>query len=123
MERSGAVDVHLSFGPSLVSAYIIEFGTDDQKQTWLPGIASGDIIPALCITEAKSGSDVVNMATKAVSDGSDLIISGKKVWITNGSICDIVVLFVRDEECITNNANKGISCIVVELKKKWSRCS
>jgi len=119
MEKTGCLDVHLAFCPSLIAHYIVEFGNEEQKERWLPGIARGDIIPAIGITEPQGGSNVVNMKTiaerKIENDMEYLEITGKKVWITHGQICDIVILFVRDEEEYRKNENKGITCIVVEV--------
>jgi len=121
MEKLGALDFHLAFAPSIVAQYIVEFGNEDQKRKWLPGIANGDIIPSIAITESHGGSNVVNIETsleRKMYEGNDrpyYVIKGKKVWITNGSICNIIILFVRDEEEYRKNENKGITCIVVEV--------
>ncbi len=69
------------------------FGTDEQKQEWLPGIAAGEKICAFGLTDPGSGSDVAGMKTRAKKDGSDWVINGSKSYITMGSAADVIVLF------------------------------
>jgi glutaryl-CoA dehydrogenase len=83
---------------SLAMFPIWKFGSEDQKQTWLPRMASGEVIGCFGLTEADSGSDPASMRTHARKDGSDWVISGSKMWITNGSIADIAVVWARTNE-------------------------
>ncbi len=83
---------------SLAMFPIWNFGSEDQKQTWLPRMASGEIIGCFGLTEADSGSDPASMRTNAKRDGSDWVINGSKMWITNGSIADIAIVWARTDD-------------------------
>jgi glutaryl-CoA dehydrogenase len=83
---------------SLVMFPIYQYGTDEQKEKWLPLLASGKAIGCFGLTESNHGSDPAGMLTRAKRDGDDWIINGSKMWITNGSIADIAVVWARDED-------------------------
>lgn len=83
---------------SLVMFPIWKFGSEEQKQTWLPRMASGEVIGCFGLTEADSGSDPASMRTNARKDGSDWVLNGTKMWITNGSIADLAVVWARSDE-------------------------
>jgi len=85
---------------SLAMFPIWEFGSEEQKQTWLPGMSAGDIIGCFGLTEPDSGSDPSSMRTSARRDGSDWIINGTKMWITNGNVADIAIVWARTDEGI-----------------------
>ena len=76
------------------------FGSEEQKQEWLPGMAAGDIIGCFGLTEADSGSDPGSMRTNARKDGSDWVLNGTKMWITNGGIADVAVVWAGTDEGI-----------------------
>ena len=82
----------------LVMYPIHQYGTDEQKKKWLPKLAAGKAIGCFGLTEANHGSDPGGMLTKAKKDGDDWIINGSKMWITNGSIADVAVVWAKDEE-------------------------
>lgn len=83
---------------SLAMFPIWKFGSEEQKETWLPRMAAGEAIGCFGLTEADSGSDPSSMRTRARRDGSDWILSGSKMWITNGSIADVAVVWARADE-------------------------
>src|SRR5918912_3898142 len=85
------------------------FGTEEQKQKWLPRCASGELSPAFALSEAEAGSNVAAMRTTAVRDGDEWVINGSKNWITNATIADFYVTFA-----VTDRENKRISAFVVE---------
>ncbi len=85
---------------SLAMFPIWKFGSEEQKQTWLPQMAKGEVIGCFGLTEADSGSDPASMRTNAKRDGSDWIINGSKMWITNGSIADVAVVWAQTDEGI-----------------------
>ena len=85
---------------SLAMFPIWAFGSEEQKQQWLPGMAAGDIIGCFGLTEADAGSDPGSMKTRARRDGTDWIIDGTKMWITNGGIADVAVVWAQTEEGI-----------------------
>ena len=96
----------------IVVPYIHSFGTEEQKQRYLPGCASGDIITAVAMTEPGAGSDVASMETTAVLDGDEFVINGSKTFISNGVNCDLVVLAARDPR--VENRHQAISLYLVE---------
>ena len=79
----------------LVMYPIYEFGTEQQKDYWLPMLASGEKIGCFGLTEPDFGSNPGGMATRAVKDGDSFILNGAKMWITNGSIADIAVVWAK----------------------------
>lgn len=85
---------------SLAMFAIYAYGSEEQKQHWLPGMAQGDLIGCFGLTEADSGSDPGSMRTRARRDGSDWILDGSKMWITNGSIADVAVVWARTDDGI-----------------------
>ena len=89
---------------------VINFGSDEIKQTYLPRIAAGDSQASYCLSEADAGSDVAAMTTRAVRDGDDWIINGSKSWITNAGISDLYTVFARTSE----DRHSGITAFLVE---------
>ncbi len=83
---------------SLAMFPIWRFGSEDQKQEWLPRMAAGEVIGCFGLTEPDSGSDPSSMRTRAVRDGDDWILNGTKMWITNGGVADVAVVWARTEE-------------------------
>jgi glutaryl-CoA dehydrogenase len=83
---------------SLAMFPIWRFGSEEQKQRWLPPMAAGEIIGCFGLTEPDFGSDPANMRTSARRDGSDWILSGNKMWITNGGIADVAVVWAQTDD-------------------------
>lgn len=107
----GSIGLSLAAHNSLCTGHILAFGNEEQKQKWLPKLATAEWIGAWGLTEANTGSDALRMMTTAVEDGDDYIINGAKNWITHGKSGDIAVVMVRTGE---QGSSKGISAIVVE---------
>ncbi len=82
---------------SLAMFAIHRWGSQDHKQRWLPQMASGEVIGCFALTEPDFGSDPAGMRTRAVRDGSDWVLDGTKMWITNGSIADLAVVWARTD--------------------------
>jgi len=96
---------------NIVAPYILHQGTEAQKQRWLPGMVSGDVVGAIAMTEPGSGSDLAALRTNAVREGDDWIINGSKIFITNGLQADLVIV------CASTNPSagaKGISLFLVD---------
>ncbi|MDQ2844982.1 MAG: acyl-CoA dehydrogenase family protein [Actinomycetota bacterium] len=85
---------------SLAMYAIWRWGSEEQKQQWLPGLAAGELIGCFGLTEADHGSDPASMLSKARRKGSDWILDGRKMWITNGSIADVAVVWARTDDGI-----------------------
>lgn len=95
----------------LVASYILAFGTDEQKAQWLPKMVSGEAIGSLGMTEPHAGSDLKAIKTKAVRDGDDYVINGQKVFISNGQMCDILVLATKTD---SEAGAKGVTLFLVD---------
>jgi alkylation response protein AidB-like acyl-CoA dehydrogenase len=101
----------MSVNNSLYNYGILRFGTEEQKQKFLVPVAMGEAIGAYSLTEPMSGSDAGTMRTRALRDGDDYVINGRKSWVTSGPVADFVVLFA-----ITDPAagNRGITAFLVD---------
>jgi len=90
----------VSVQSSLVMYPIFTFGSDEQKEEWLPKLAKAEAIGCFGLTESQGGSDPANMKTHAKKDGDDWVINGSKMWITNGSIADLALIWANTEDGI-----------------------
>jgi alkylation response protein AidB-like acyl-CoA dehydrogenase len=89
---------------------VAQWGSEEQKQQWLPEMLGGDLLGAYCLSEAHSGSDAAALSTKAVRDGADYVVEGAKAWVTHGGHADFYNLMVR-----TGDAGPGgISCLFAD---------
>jgi long-chain-acyl-CoA dehydrogenase len=95
----------------VVAPYLVELTTEEQKQRWLPGFCSGDIVTAIGMTEPSGGSDLAALKTTAVRDGDSWVLNGSKTFITNGYHADLVVVAARTDP---EKGAKGISLFGVE---------
>lgn len=95
---------------NMASWMIDRFGTEAQRQTWLPKLTPMDLIASYCLTEPSSGSDAASLKTKAVKDGDHYVLNGSKAFISGAGTSDIYVCMVRTGEA----GPKGVSCLVVE---------
>ena len=91
--------------------YIVDLGTEEQKQRWLPGMASGELICAIAMTEPSGGSDLAALKTTAVRDGDAWVLNGSKTFITNGYQADLVIVAARTDP---SKGAKGITLLMVE---------
>jgi len=108
---SATVGVILSVHTSVATNPILYFGTEKQKQTYLPKLASGDYLGAFCLTEPSSGSDAASLQTKAVQSCDSFILNGTKQFVTNGGEADVYIVFVRTNE---QKGSRGISAFIIE---------
>src|SRR6266536_1580105 len=88
----------ISVQGSLAMFPILKFGSEEQKQRWLPPMAAGEVIGCFGLTEPDFGSDPSHMRTSARRDGGDWVLSGTKMWITNGGIADVAVVWAQTDE-------------------------
>lgn len=115
MARVGATGPTFYLHSDIVAPYLVDFGTEAQKQYWLPKMASGEVIAALGMSEPSGGSDVQGMRTQALRDGDDYVINGQKVFITNGHSADLLVLACKTDP---KARGKGVSLILVETNRE-----
>ncbi|MEM9202897.1 MAG: acyl-CoA dehydrogenase family protein [Actinomycetota bacterium] len=95
----------------VVAPYFSELTNDEQRDRWLPGLSSGELISAIAMTEPGTGSDLASIATKAVRDGDEYVVNGAKTFITNGINADLVVTVVRTDP---DAGRHGLSLLVIE---------
>merc|ERR1712167_148787 len=106
-----AIGAHQSIGYKA----ILLLGNEEQKQKYLPGLASGELIAAFALTEPSTGSDAASVKTQAVLNeaGTHFILNGSKIWISNGGICDVLTVFAKVPETQADGS----------IKKKWPHLS
>jgi acyl-CoA dehydrogenase len=98
--------------------YVLSYGTEEQKKKWLPRMISGETVCAIAMTEPGTGSDLQGIRTRAVRDGDDYVISGQKTFISNGQMCDLVVVVTRTNP---DGGSRGMSLILVETDRPGFR--
>jgi acyl-CoA dehydrogenase len=98
----------------IVAPYLLHYGSDALKEKWLPLMARGEAIGAIGMSEPSAGSDVKEIRTTAIRDGDDYVINGQKVFITNGQLCDFIVLAAKTDPAA---GAKGVSLILVEADR------
>jgi acyl-CoA dehydrogenase len=111
MARSGFSGPGFMIHCDLVATYIASFGSETQKKLWLPKMVAGEAIGSLAMTEPHAGSDLKAIRTKATRDGSDFIISGQKVFISNGQLCDVIVLATKTDSAA---GAKGVTLFLLD---------
>ncbi|MFD4351682.1 acyl-CoA dehydrogenase family protein [Nocardia sp. NPDC058518] len=97
----------------IVAPYLAAYGTEEQKQAWLPGMATGEVIAAIAMTEPGGGSDLAGMTTRARRDGDQYVITGAKTFITNGGSADLVLLAAKTDP---DAGAHGVSLILVNTR-------
>ena len=107
----GGAGLGLTLHNDITTPYFVEYCNDDQAQRWLPGIASGQLITAVAMTEPGTGSDLAGMTTTAVRDGDEYILNGAKTFITNGINADLVIVAAKTDPVA---GRSGITLMVVE---------
>ena len=108
MSLAGAMGGH-----TVVAKLVSQFGTDEQKQKYLPAMASGDMRATMALTEPGGGSDLQNMTTVARREGNDLVINGSKTWISNARRSGLIALLCKTDPSAVPK-HKGISVVLVE---------
>ena len=107
----GGAGLGLTLHNDICIPYFLRYCTDEQCERWLPGIASGELITAIAMTEPAIGSDLASMTTSAIRDGDHYVVNGSKTFITNGINADLVITAVKTDP---SQRHKGMSLIVLE---------
>lgn len=113
LERVGSGLTGISLHSDIVVPYLLQYGTEEQKQKWLPGCASGAIVTAIAMTEPGAGSDLAGVLTTAIRDGDEYVVHGQKTFITNGIQADLVLVVCKTDPSATP-PHKGMSLLWVE---------
>jgi long-chain-acyl-CoA dehydrogenase len=98
--------------------YLLSYGSPEQKKKWLPRMVSGETICAIAMTEPGTGSDLQGIRTRAVRVGDEYVISGQKTFITNGQLCDLVIVVVRTNP---EGGSRGMSLVLIERERPGFR--
>jgi len=101
----------LAVHAGLVSLCIRDWGAEEQKRRYLPRLAAGELIGCYCLTESEAGSDAASIATTAREEADSYVLNGEKIWITNGNIADVAIVFATRDRAARHN---GICAFVVE---------
>ena len=109
--RAGASGPAFGLHNDIIGPYLTDLTNEEQKQRWLPGFCTGEIITAIAMTEPGAGSDLQGIRTTAVRDGDDYVLNGQKTFISNGILADLVIVVARTDP---SAGYKGISLLVVE---------
>ncbi|MBA2954037.1 acyl-CoA dehydrogenase [Nocardioides sp. MAH-18] len=115
LARVGASGPGFPVHSDIIVPYISQLGTPEQKQRWLPGLVSGELISAIAMTEPGAGSDLQGIRTSAVDKGDHYVLNGSKTFISNGILSDLVIVVCRTDP---DAGHKGISLLVVERGMK-----
>src|SRR5215469_13042012 len=109
--RAGATGLGFFVHNDMIGRYFDRLCTQEQRERWLPGYCSGELIAAIAMTEPGAGSDLQGIRTTAVRDGDHYVVNGQKTFITNGQLCDLVIVVARTSP---EAGHRGISLLVVE---------
>ncbi|MEO6467532.1 MAG: acyl-CoA dehydrogenase family protein [Acidimicrobiia bacterium] len=107
----GGAGLGMSLHNDICLPYFLAYCTDEQRARWLPGIASGELVTAVAMTEPGIGSDLASMTTTAIRDGDHYVVNGSKTFITNGINADLVITAVKTDP---TQKHRGISLLILE---------
>lgn len=108
-----SVAISLSVHSSLPTQILLRHGTEEQKERWLRPLARGELLGAFSLSEADAGSDAASLTSQAVRDGDGWILTGSKMWVTNGASADVVITFVRTDTPGDRRGTRGIGGFLI----------
>ncbi len=111
MGKKGIAGFGASLHNAIIAPYINEYGSEEQKQKWLPKMATGELVGAIAMTEPGTGSDLQSIKTTAKLDGNEYVINGSKTFITNGQTANLIIVVAKTDP---NAGAKGTSLVIVE---------
>jgi alkylation response protein AidB-like acyl-CoA dehydrogenase len=114
LSRSGYTGPGFGLHSDIIAPYILHYGTEEQKQHFLPKMARGELIGAIAMTEPSTGSDLQAIKTNAVRRGNEIVLNGSKTFITNGQMADVVIVVAKTDP---SKGAKGTSLILVERER------
>jgi acyl-CoA dehydrogenase len=109
--RAGVSGLGIPLHNAIVAPYILNYGSEEQKRRWLPGMASSELIGAIAMSEPAAGSDLQGIRTTATRKGNGYVLNGQKTFITNGQLANLIIVVAKTEPAL---GAKGISLFVVE---------
>ncbi|MFE4000911.1 acyl-CoA dehydrogenase family protein [Nocardioides sp. YIM B13467] len=110
--RAGDTSMGFAVSVGIVAHYIAAYATEEQKRRWLPKVCTGEWVLSIAMTEPGTGSDLQAIKTRAVKDGDDYVLNGAKTFISNGHVCDLIVIAAKTGD---DQGAAGISLIVAEV--------
>ncbi len=116
MEEMARIRAHammMSLHSDICMPYLVHYGSEEQKRKYLPGAISGEIVLAIAMTEPGTGSDLANVQTRALRDGDAYVLNGAKTFISNGQICDLVIVVAKTDPA-AEPPHRGMSLLLVE---------
>lgn len=110
--RAGDSSMQLGVHSGIVPHYILAYASEENRQRWLPKLCSGEWIGAIAMTEPGTGSDLQGITTRAVRDGDDYVVTGGKTFISNGALCDLIIIAAKTDP---SAGARGLSLLVAEV--------
>ncbi|OFE12075.1 acyl-CoA dehydrogenase [Pseudohongiella acticola] len=120
MARAGVTGIGNSVHSGIVAHYVLNYGSEEQKQRWLPKMASGELVGAIAMTEPGTGSDLQAVSTTAIKSQGGYFINGQKTFLTNGQLANLICVVVKTD---ADAGSKGISLLMLETESDAAKAS
>jgi alkylation response protein AidB-like acyl-CoA dehydrogenase len=115
LTKTGATGPGFPLQSDIVLPYLVNYGSEAQKQHWIPRMVSGEVVTAIAMSEPDAGSDLQGITTTAVKDGDSYVINGSKTFVTNGQLCDLVILVAKTDRAARAH---GTSLFLMEANRE-----